>query len=209
MESSVLQSQTRPTVLMGTCGWSDESIMRCGRFYPASCKTSVDRLVHYSRRFPCVEVDTSTYAIPQPAVVQKWAEATPAGFKFHVKAFGAMCAQAVALNAYPKAVREMPCMAPVVARAAARVPLSALPAAAVDRVWSLFHEALDPLIAAKKLGVVVFQFQLSFTPGSDVNSSLRILEACRMRLRADVLMAVELRARAGLRTARESVCESC
>ena len=76
-------------VCMGTCGWSDDSIGRCGRFYPpAAAASAVERLRHYSRHFPCVEVDTSTYAIPQPDVVAKWAAATPAGFTFHVKAFG-------------------------------------------------------------------------------------------------------------------------
>eukprot|EP00850_Spirogloea_muscicola_P014681 SM000107S14047 [mRNA] locus=s107:141773:144739:- [translate_table: standard] len=40
-------------VLMGTCGWSDESIQRCGRFYPASVRSAEARLRHYSTHFPC------------------------------------------------------------------------------------------------------------------------------------------------------------
>ena len=75
-------------VLQGTCGWSDSSIVKCGRFYPGSVKTSEDRLLHYSRFFPCVECDSSNYAIPSPAAVEKWLKCVPAGFKFHFKAFG-------------------------------------------------------------------------------------------------------------------------
>lgn len=75
-------------VLQGTCGWSDSSIVKCGRFYPGSVKTTEDRLLHYSRVFPCVECDTSNYAIPRPTVVEKWLKCVPAGFKFHFKAFG-------------------------------------------------------------------------------------------------------------------------
>jgi hypothetical protein len=43
-------------VLQGTCGWTDASLASCGKFYPAACKTSEQRLAHYSRHFPCVEV---------------------------------------------------------------------------------------------------------------------------------------------------------
>ena len=75
-------------VFQGTCGWSDSSIVKCGKFYPSSVKTTEDRLLHYSRFFPCVECDSSNYAIPSPAAVEKWIKCVPAGFKFHFKAFG-------------------------------------------------------------------------------------------------------------------------
>jgi hypothetical protein len=45
-----------PHVLHGTCGWSDPSIGTCGKFYPAGIRSAEQRLAHYSRRFPCVEV---------------------------------------------------------------------------------------------------------------------------------------------------------
>lgn len=46
-------------VLHGTCGWSDPSIVTCGRFYPGAAKTSADKLEVHSRTFGCVEVDVS------------------------------------------------------------------------------------------------------------------------------------------------------
>lgn len=85
---SALVQDLKGKVLQGTCGWSDSSIVKCGRFYPGSVKTTEDRLRHYSRFFPCVECDSSNYAIPSPAVVEKWIKCVPAGFKFHFKAFG-------------------------------------------------------------------------------------------------------------------------
>ena len=43
-------------VLHGTCGWSDPSLVSCGRFYPKSVKTSEEKLRIFSRTFGCVEV---------------------------------------------------------------------------------------------------------------------------------------------------------
>jgi len=63
-------------------------LLRCGKFYPSWVKTAEDRLKHYSQLYPCVEIDTSTYAIPRRDAVDRWVKATPAGFLFHVKAFG-------------------------------------------------------------------------------------------------------------------------
>ena len=57
-------------------------------FYPTHLRDGLEKLRFYARRFPCVEADTFTYAIPQPANVQKWAECTPPGFLFHPKLFG-------------------------------------------------------------------------------------------------------------------------
>ena len=96
-------------VLHGLCGWTDESLAK-STFFPAGCKSSLDRLRHVSHMMPCMEVDTSTYAIPSADNTRKWAEVTPTGFLFHVKAFGIFCNAAVQLNSLPPAVRELPCM---------------------------------------------------------------------------------------------------
>ncbi|MCO5579423.1 hypothetical protein L7F22_033278 [Adiantum nelumboides] len=85
-------------VLMGTCGWSDQTLLKCGRFYPASVRSAEDRLRHYSTHFPCVEVDTSTYAIPSIVSVKAWLRCVPKGFLFHFKAFGFLCRYSVAFT---------------------------------------------------------------------------------------------------------------
>jgi hypothetical protein len=51
-----MADSTAGCVLHGTCGWSDPSIVTCGRFYPRSVKSSSDKLAVFSRTFACVEV---------------------------------------------------------------------------------------------------------------------------------------------------------
>ena len=75
-------------VVQGTCGWMDEGLVRCGRFYPSWVKSTEDRLKYYGTRFACVECDSSSLAIPEPRKVERWCECVPAGFRFHFKAFG-------------------------------------------------------------------------------------------------------------------------
>ena len=79
-------------------------------FYPTHLRDGLEKLRFYARRFPCVESDTFTYAIPQPANVQKWAECTPLGFLFHPKLFGAFCGQDVEVGQLPCSVRALPSM---------------------------------------------------------------------------------------------------
>lgn len=80
---------TQPTaeawVVSGTCGWSDDSIMRCGRFYPRGISSATDRLPHFATRFATVEIDSSTYAIPTMDRVAQWVGKTPDGFRFSIK----------------------------------------------------------------------------------------------------------------------------
>lgn len=50
----------------------------------------------------CVEVDTSTYAIPSQAHVREWEAVTPPGFVFHVKAFGLLSNRSISPGALPR-----------------------------------------------------------------------------------------------------------
>ena len=56
-----------------------------GKFYPDDAK-SEDFLVHYSRKLGSVEINSSFYAPPGAAVVEKWAEKTGEEFRFSFKA---------------------------------------------------------------------------------------------------------------------------
>ncbi|GAC1335229.1 MAG: DUF72 domain-containing protein [Candidatus Dormibacteria bacterium] len=68
-------------ILVGTCNWADHR-----HFYPPGT-AAADRLAYYARFFPIVEVDTTFYGIPAPSTGERWAESTPDGFKFNVKAY--------------------------------------------------------------------------------------------------------------------------
>jgi uncharacterized protein YecE (DUF72 family) len=68
-------------ILVGTCNWSDHK-----HFYPPGTPAG-ERLAHYARFFPIVEVDTTFYGIAKPGTAERWVEATPPGFRFNVKAY--------------------------------------------------------------------------------------------------------------------------
>jgi uncharacterized protein YecE (DUF72 family) len=76
------------TVRLGTCSWADEGLLKL--WYPKGVRTAADRLGYYAERFDCVEVDSPFYGLPSPETSAKWAERTPPGFVFHVKASGEM-----------------------------------------------------------------------------------------------------------------------
>jgi uncharacterized protein YecE (DUF72 family) len=68
-------------ILVGTCNWADHT-----DFYPRGLPAG-ERLAYYARFFPLVEVDSTFYGIPKPAVARRWVELTPPGFLFNVKAY--------------------------------------------------------------------------------------------------------------------------
>jgi uncharacterized protein YecE (DUF72 family) len=69
-------------VRLGTCAWTHEEWR--GTFYPADLPD--DRwLEYYARCFPAVEVDSTFYRTPTADAVLRWAECTPASFRFACK----------------------------------------------------------------------------------------------------------------------------
>lgn len=71
-------------VRLGTCSFADEGLVK--RWYPPAVRTPAQRLAYYAQRFDVVEVDSPFYHLPSPDTARKWAERTPPGFVFHVKA---------------------------------------------------------------------------------------------------------------------------
>jgi uncharacterized protein YecE (DUF72 family) len=55
-----------------------------GDLFPPKSKSS-DFLKLYSRRFTCVEGNTTFYSVPDAETVKRWADETPADFKFCLK----------------------------------------------------------------------------------------------------------------------------
>lgn len=74
------------TILVGTCGWTDPTLLRTD-FYPPQAKTAEARLHHYATEFPLVGVDSTYYALPDERNSKLWVERTPADFLFDVKVF--------------------------------------------------------------------------------------------------------------------------
>ena len=140
-------------ILVGTASWTDKSLVGCGRFYPPSCKTAEERLRFYARAFPMVEVDSSYYAMPTPQNAQLWAERTPAGFVFNVKAFRLFTGHQTPPSALHRDLQNA--LGPDLPRT---LYYADLPGEIRDELWRRFLEALAPLKAAGKLGAVHFQF---------------------------------------------------
>ena len=76
------------TIRIGTCSWADKGLLET--WYPRGVSTAERRLRYYAERFDVVEVDSPYYALPDPAVTERWARRTPGDFTFHVKASAAM-----------------------------------------------------------------------------------------------------------------------
>ncbi|MGR9044308.1 MAG: DUF72 domain-containing protein [Gammaproteobacteria bacterium] len=67
---------------IGTSGWSYQHWRSCF-FHDVARK---DRLKFYAERFTAVEINGTFYRLQKPETFQKWADETPSGFKFTMKA---------------------------------------------------------------------------------------------------------------------------
>jgi len=122
-------------------------------WYPPAVRAAADRLRYYAAHFDTVEVDSSFYGLPTPATARLWAERTPPGFVFHVKAFGMMTRHGVRADRLPASLRAAHNLE-VDGRGRVTHPSEALR----GEVFTLFSEALEPLRTAGKLGIVLLQF---------------------------------------------------
>lgn len=151
-------------IRVGTAGWTDRTLTAKGVFYPDGTSSPEARLRHYATRFPLVEVDATYYALPTPELAERWAERTPDGFAFDVKAHALMTGHATETSRLPGALRES---LPAPLREKRRLRAEDLPAELLDEVWRWFVTALDPLREAGKLGAVLLQFPPWFAPSKE------------------------------------------
>jgi uncharacterized protein YecE (DUF72 family) len=137
------------SVRIGTCSWADEALTK--HWYPKDVKSAEDRLRYYAEHFSTVEVDSTYYRLPDRSMTERWAERTPDGFVMHVKAFGVMTRHPVKLEQLPTDLRDA---APTDERGRVNRP----PREFRAEIFGRFHEALEPLRAAGKLGGILLQF---------------------------------------------------
>lgn len=137
-------------IRVGTCSWTDKTMVAA--WYPPGVKTAEQRLRYYAERFDTVEADSPFYGIPRPAVAEAWAERTPPGFVFHVKAFGLLTRHSVEEERLSAELREL--VTHVDARGRVREPSLELLEAAFEE----FRAFLEPLAASGKMGGVLVQF---------------------------------------------------
>ncbi|MGC4846502.1 DUF72 domain-containing protein [Micromonospora sp. DT15] len=141
-------------ILVGTASWTDRTLLDSG-WYPQTADTPEKRLAYYAKQFPLVEVDATYYSPPAEATARLWAERTPAGFTFNVKAFSLLTGHPTRVSALYKDLRPE--------TDKKNVYPDDLPAQSYEEVWTRFLSALDPLVEADKLGALLFQFPPWFT----------------------------------------------
>ena len=139
-------------IRVGTASWTDKTLIESG-WYPPEADTPEQRLRFYARQFPLVEVDSTYYALPAERTAQFWAERTPAGFTFNVKAFSLFTQHPTPVRALPADLREAAGQS-----GKERVYLKDVDPAVTDQAWDRFLAALEPLRSAGKLGAILLQF---------------------------------------------------
>jgi len=173
-------------ILVGTCSWTEPTLIQSGRFYPDTAQSAESRLRYYASQFPIVEVDSAYYALPGERTSRLWVERTSHSFVFDVKSFRLFTQHPTSLTALPRDLREA---LPNSASEKGNVYERDVPQHLLDELWSRFEQALLPLDSAGKLGVVLFQFPPWFHAGHDQQ---KYIQSCKARL-PQYRIAVEFR----------------
>ncbi len=171
-------------ILVGTASWTDKTLIESGRFYPREAKDAEARLRYYATRFALVEIDSTYYALPAERTAQLWANRTPQGFIFNVKAFRLFTAHQAQASALPADLRKA-----LEPSAKPNLYYRDLSEEIRYELWQRFRSGLEPLRHAGKLGAVLLQFAPWFAFGRD---SFEHIQHCAQMLEGFQL-AVEFR----------------
>ena len=131
---------------IGTCGYSYASLPPngwSGVFYPKAGCERVDELEFYAAHFNCVEVNSTFYRPASPAMARGWLAKTPPDFTFTAKVWQKFTH-------------------PTVLGRAGNLPAAqwtAFDKADVAR----FSDGIAPLVEARRLGALLFQYPASFS----------------------------------------------
>lgn len=158
-------------IKVGTASWTHRTLLESG-WYPPDANSPERRLAYYATQFPIVEVDSTYYALPAERNTALWAQRTPSAFTFNIKAFGLLTGHPIRVSTLPKDLRPD--------SGKPRLYPRDLPPQTYEEVWTRFLAALDPLVRAGKLGVVLFQFPPWFTAReSSRQALLDVVARCR------------------------------
>jgi uncharacterized protein YecE (DUF72 family) len=174
-------------ILVGTSSWADPGFVK--EWYPQGMPAA-ERLPWYAQRFRAVELNSSFYAVPDRNTVRRWAEVTPEGFTFDVKAHRALSRHAAPLDSLPPDLRDG-------AETNERGRLILTPELE-GALASRLVEEVAPLEEQGKLGSFLVQLTPAFAPGrhelAELDGLVEALQPHRV--------AVELRHRGWVREKR-------
>jgi uncharacterized protein YecE (DUF72 family) len=173
-------------VYTGTCSWTDKTLVQETDWYPERTMSAEDRLRFYAAHFPLTEIDSTYYAPPAEQQAALWAQRTPDGFRFDVKAYSLLTGHPTKPQSLWKDLREE---LPAEVQEKRNLYAKDLSPEAMAEAWRRFESALRPLHEAGRLGAVLFQYPPWFTPHKDNRAEI---EALRDRL-PDYRVCVEFR----------------
>jgi uncharacterized protein YecE (DUF72 family) len=158
-------------VLTGSCSWADRTLIESD-WYPQRSMSSEARLRFYAERFLLTEVDSTYYAPPSERQAHLWAQRTPDGFRFNVKAYSLLTGHPTRPASLWSDLREQ---LPADVLAKRNLYAHHLTGDALEEVWRRFDSALRPLHEAGKLGAVLFQYPPWFGPRRDHRADIEAL----------------------------------
>ena len=140
-------------IRVGTSGWQYPSGAGTwnGLFYPSRRPRGFDELTYYAERFETVEVNSTFYRMPEPAMSAGWLRRTPASFTFAIKLFQKFTHPDMYL-----------------ARGATDWDVTR------DDL-DLFRTGIEPLATSNRLAAVLIQFPASFHSDDDTRAYLEWL----------------------------------
>jgi uncharacterized protein YecE (DUF72 family) len=178
-------------IRIGTASWTEKTLLESGTFYPKDITTAEGRLNFYAQHFDTVEVDSTYYSPPAERNAVLWAERTPPGFLFNIKAYSMLTKHPTLIKSIPKVLRgSLP------SKYTEEPKSTDFPKEIVEAAFDMFHSALRPLKDATKLGCVLFQFPPWFLPSPE---AYKWLELVREKF-PSTCVAVEFRNRKWLVT---------
>jgi uncharacterized protein YecE (DUF72 family) len=173
-------------VLTGSCSWTDKTLVQDSDWYPRRTMSAEERLRFYASQFPLTEIDSTYYAPPAEQQARLWAQRTPEGFRFDVKAYSLLTGHPTRPRSLWPDLREQ--LDPDAAAKRTIYPHHLDPEA-VEEAWRRFEASLRPLHEAGKLGAVLFQYPPWFVPRRE---NRREVTSLRERL-PDYRVCVEFR----------------
>ncbi len=140
-------------ILIGTASWSDPGFVQ--HWFPKGLPAG-DRLSWYAQHFEMVEINSTFYSIPDPAMAERWCRSTPDRFTFDVKLHRLLSRHSTQGKHLPPKLRDL-----ASAQLNENVKLTpALESAMLDESLNAF----ESLRRANKLGVFLLQLSPSFSP---------------------------------------------
>jgi uncharacterized protein YecE (DUF72 family) len=164
---------------VGTASWTDPGFI--ADWYPKSVPAR-ERLAWYAQHLKLVEVNSTFYSVPPVARVAQWCDQTPDDFAFDIKLHRLLSRHSTQVALLPRGLRSL---------AGSTTGKATLTPKLETALVEVILEALEPMVAASKLGALLLQLSPSFSPKKHSLSELDHL----LELLGKQKVAVELRNR--------------